>query len=69
MSRRGYYSEARRRARRATSGDAIGRLRPEQLTALRALNLAERDRLAAKYAEPGASTPAPTGEPEDGEDR
>jgi len=67
MSRRSYYSEARRRARRVTHGDGIGRLRPEQLAALRELNLAEQDRLAKKYAEPAPSTPAPTGDPEDGE--
>jgi len=58
MSRRSYYSEARRRARRATHGDGIGRLRPEQLAALRERNLAERDRLAKKYAEPTAGEDA-----------
>jgi len=58
MSRRSYYSESRRRARSAVSSDGIGNLRPEQLAALRKLNLAERERLAAKYAEPTPLAPA-----------
>lgn len=64
MSRRGYYSEARKRARDAVGGDGIGKLRPEQLAALRERTRAERERLAKKYAEAAPTSRAES--PEDG---